>query len=382
MLKNRICYGLVLLFSALFYICFNGYLSLYVFALALSLPLLSLILALPGLLGTQLKLSLGTKEATKGGSVPLQILVTNPLPIPSGRVKARLLVENTLTGTRQEEKLAFSPSRRTQILNHNLSTPTCGIVRCRLFRIRLCDPLGLFALPLEKPVSGSACFYPAVYPAAVSLEQNLAPDPHGELYSGDKPGDDPTELFGLRAYAPGDKLSRIHWKLSEKTDQLVVKEFSLPLSRRILFLLDLNGSGEDADVLLDVFGTLASLFLEGGIPFQVMFRSPEAGGLHLLEADAKEELRPMLKTILSFGGKTPLFPLSPELLPPAAGHLFYLCALPGSDFAPLLRAAYPHAQISVFSPVKGKETPANLMDSRFFPIHPGKISHDLNGFSL
>ena len=38
MLKNRLCYGLLLLCTSAFFIFFNGYLSLYVFVLSLLFP--------------------------------------------------------------------------------------------------------------------------------------------------------------------------------------------------------------------------------------------------------------------------------------------------------------------------------------------------------
>jgi uncharacterized protein (DUF58 family) len=37
-----------------------------------------------------------------------------------------------------------------------------------------------------------------------------------------------TELFGVREYRPGDSLRRIHWRLSARQGELVVREFEPP----------------------------------------------------------------------------------------------------------------------------------------------------------
>ena len=48
MWKSRLCYLFVLLGTTTFLICFDGYLSLYVFVLSLLLPVVSLACSLPG----------------------------------------------------------------------------------------------------------------------------------------------------------------------------------------------------------------------------------------------------------------------------------------------------------------------------------------------
>ena len=57
----------------------------------------------------------------------------------------------------------------------------------------------------------------------------------------------------LRDYREGDRLSRIHWKLSQKMGRTLVKELGLPLSDHLLFLLDLKRRRLEADLLLDAW---------------------------------------------------------------------------------------------------------------------------------
>ena len=74
----------------------------------------------------------------------------------------------------------------------------------------------------------------------MGLEEEAAPEGDGQRYSLRRPGSDPTELFGLREYQPGDRLNRVDWKLSQKTGAILVREGSLPVSDRVVLLAHLN----------------------------------------------------------------------------------------------------------------------------------------------
>lgn len=56
----------------------------------------------------------------------------------------------------------------------------------------------------------------------------------------DRVGDDPSEVFQVRSYRIGDKLSRVNWKLSAKSGNLVVKDYSYPIIDRTVLLVDLH----------------------------------------------------------------------------------------------------------------------------------------------
>ena len=48
MWKSRLCYLLVLLCTSVFFICYNGYISLYVFVLSLLFPVFAFLLSCRG----------------------------------------------------------------------------------------------------------------------------------------------------------------------------------------------------------------------------------------------------------------------------------------------------------------------------------------------
>ena len=66
------------------------------------------------------------------------------------------------------------------------------------------------------------------------LEENFT------KYYTDRAGEDVSEVFQLRDYREGDRLSRINWKLSAKNGELIVKDYSCPIIDRTCIYIDLN----------------------------------------------------------------------------------------------------------------------------------------------
>lgn len=390
MWKSRVAYFLVLLCVILFFICFNGYLSLYLLVLSLLLPVVSLAISLPAMLGVRVSLSAGQEEtsvpgARKGESIPLGLEVWNATPFSSGRVRARLTVRNTFTGQRERERFLFTASPQRQLFQHQLTSQTCGQVVCQVERLWVCDHLGLFALPVRRPREVTAYFWPTVYPVEPELLESPTPDSEGERYSQKKPGDDPTELFALRDYQEGDRLSRVHWKLSQKLGRTLVKELGLPLSDHLLFLLDLNGDSLEADALLDAFASLSSFLAEGEHAHRVLYWSPSKGQFQCREVTQFQDLLPLWQELLAFGCQLSFPPLSEDVLPGGISHGIYLCHAPQSQPLLVLENKFPSARLTVIqTSSQQEELPAELRPASLERIllTPGQIPQSLNGLTL
>ncbi len=71
----------------------------------------------------------------------------------------------------------------------------------------------------------------------------------GDQFSDQHSGDDPAQVFDVREYMDGDKLNRVHWKMTAKTDELMVKEFGEPIDSAVLILLDLSAAKKKSEQL-------------------------------------------------------------------------------------------------------------------------------------
>jgi Uncharacterized conserved protein (some members contain a von Willebrand factor type A (vWA) domain) len=106
--------------------------------------------------------------------------------------------------------------------------------------IRFYDYLRVFSLKrkLNKEIRIAVlpCYYELSQTELLSKNTQIV---ESDSYSPVRKGDDPSEVFEIREYREGDRLQRIHWKLSRKQNQLMIKEFSDPVSCSVLLFVNL-----------------------------------------------------------------------------------------------------------------------------------------------
>lgn len=381
MWKNRLCYLIILLCTAAFFICFNGYYSLYTFALSLAMPMLSLLVSLPGMLTLRLDVDAlgddGEVRVEKQSPAALRLTARTRSVLPSGRAWATLVVENAFIGEEKRERLDFTPGFRPVSLDHHVSSANCGVVDCRLERAWVCDLMGLVALPVRPRSGCQAVVLPNIYSPLLGLEPEPAAEGEGERYSQQDPGSDPSELFQLREYRPGDRLSRIDWKLSQKAGGLLVRQGSLPISDRVLFLLDLSGDGQEADACMDVLATLGDFLAAWEAFHTVAFWN--GGSLELLPVAEPMEARMAVEAVMRRAERSALPGEAFSGLPAGAAHIVYICPSPDSAALGELRRKYPLSRLTVLHTRPLEGLPDGAAPVR---IRPGNISQDLDGLLL
>lgn len=84
----------------------------------------------------------------------------------------------------------------------------------------------------------SVLVLPRLYPVSLEIPSSLRyfGDESGLYY--DEEGSDPSEILEIRSWQPGDRLQKVHWKLTERTGELMVREFSEPIGFAVIFLMD------------------------------------------------------------------------------------------------------------------------------------------------
>lgn len=61
-----------------------------------------------------------------------------------------------------------------------------------------------------------------------------------EQFSGRKSGNDPSELYDIRLYRPGDKMNRINWIFSAKNNELMVQDYGFPIACDLAIFFDVS----------------------------------------------------------------------------------------------------------------------------------------------
>lgn len=187
--------------------------------------------------------------------------------LPCGGVRARLLVENSVTDERVQTKLLIGKEQTVE-----LTSDFCGCLQCSLEKARLLDLCGLLSVPLPCPATARVLVMPHTFPVEVCMESAPALADDAQEYAQDRRGQDRTEPFQLRDYAAGDSLSQIHWKLSSKRGHPVVREPACPVDQSLLLFVDRTTDGASpaqADAIMEAAASVAQALAEQGLPFRL-----------------------------------------------------------------------------------------------------------------
>ncbi len=249
-------YVVLLVISVFFYILYEGVISLMLLGFLVLLPIVLIICDLIARASLTADISLEQHTCSTGQSIPVRIALTNRSIIPIPNADIRLAYTISSSGTRETVGINTPVfPKNTQQLETSFSSAHLGSVTVSIERVKLYDILRLTRVRLSKKNIRFADNEIMILPETLELNNPVHDYSDSgldsDVYSQDKAGDDPSEIFGLREYAEGDKLSRIHWKLTAKTDTLMVKDYSLPLADSCLILADTylpDNSSESADV--------------------------------------------------------------------------------------------------------------------------------------
>lgn len=223
----------------LFYVFYNAWPGPWVLACAVALPPALFLLSLPSMLGLNIRFE-GPGRVVRGAGAEYNIRFSNARLLPVHSVTLHLELCNLYTGDVTHESY-FLRNLEASRITLSLPTGACGVICFRITRCELRDPLGLFAIRRSFEEEFRCAVLPEALKARVDLDTAL--DASQVLKP--KYGGGFSEDYDLRDYRPGDLPGSVHWKLSSKTDKLVVKE-ALEVENRIIFLvLDQAGKHDE-----------------------------------------------------------------------------------------------------------------------------------------
>lgn len=178
--------------------------------------------------------------ADPGKRVSVFLTTENKSRIPCMKIRYYIRYGNTFVGRLHGKWLSGEPVYYGKETYEKSVIPgNVGNYMFFLEKIRIYDMTGLFFL--TRKVKKSACVQ--VLPQLDNIQvrvtervRNFYGD--ADVYDDFHPGEDSSQIFDVREYRAGDKMQRIHWKLSAKSDELLVREDSQPLVCAVVFLLD------------------------------------------------------------------------------------------------------------------------------------------------
>ena len=302
MAVNWIIY-LVSLFAAIcFYIAASPvWFSWVVLFILLILPLLSLLLSLPQMLRVQLRLS-APERVEQGRRLVLELIPRSHAFLPLPELRLRLCLQTQGDEHVEYRYLRHIPREGGTVW---LEAEQPGLFLAGVSQLRVYDYLGLFGLPRPAPAQTRTAVLP----------QPVQPDPLPDLTAfrvvrlAALPQGSFSENHDHRPYREGDNVRSIHWKLSQKTDDLIVREPVAPVRLRSYLIVSPPRDLPALQSELAQLRYLSTWLTDRELPHTVLWM--EQQGVHTREIASADEVEPMLAEACA----APLFPAGDRSIP-------------------------------------------------------------------
>lgn len=306
MISAKILYTIIFIVSVIFFILYIKPYSLYLMLFLAAIPIFLAVIIILAKRMIKADIELSADTAVKNEKIDIILNIKNRLLIPFTNSIINVEYYNSLVGVKDiitvsvpihavcSEKICIS-----------LSSDYCGILNMRIKSIRVYDPIKLFSCRILPKKECCITILPEICPVSSMNSFSLVNSDESEIFSNHKSGDDPSEIFALKDYVPGDRPNRIHWNLSLKHDDIIVRHYSQPVNSSIAVVFDFCGvPGTDAkalDTAADTVFSIAFFFIDNSIPFKFIYYCQSAGGEISAEISDEKDISHVIKDIFKKG---------------------------------------------------------------------------------
>lgn len=246
MKKYRICYLIMVVITLISLFCSGNRFLLVLSVMEVLLPLLLFLM-----------MQLEMRQASPRLSLPHGCVAKEPCPmffelqgkvpfIATGMIQVVIEFHNKLYDRVSVQELNIPSTWRKKKYEVDFQPLSCGEEHIICKKIVCYDVFGVISVKLQPMTEQVVTVIPRHIPLQLSDSGNLSGRREGEQYDYSRKGYDRSEVFGIREYQPGDDVRSIHWKLSGKMDQLLVREagYSSHYDTIVLFDIGKDHNGE------------------------------------------------------------------------------------------------------------------------------------------
>jgi uncharacterized protein (DUF58 family) len=284
---RRFVYAALIIGAGALHFAYGQYVTFYILLFLLSLPVLSLLISLPAILTSRADLS-GGADVRRGRTSVVRLKLRCGFFLPPEAWKLKIERQNLFLEprpARTKTRLYGGRDREEAVASE---TGKLGAVLYRIRSARVCDYLGLFAIPIRRGGAIVMTVFPneeAPVPMPELVEPSdrvMKPKPLGF-----------SEEHELRPYREGDAVNLIHWKLTEKTDTPIVREPQELFRKKIVICMDRYADYDAQQSALEQLSCLAGRLNGNGVPFLLYY------GLSNVKIEGEGDFDRFLRTFLS-----------------------------------------------------------------------------------
>ncbi|MFD1707388.1 DUF58 domain-containing protein [Siminovitchia sediminis] len=216
----------------------GGFVSWFLFYSFLPIALYSILLSFYPM-AFQIERVIDSQTYNAGDSIDITLILTRKLPFPL----FFLLIEddspNLLEHT-EGKRMLFPWFRKRIEMNYKINSAVRGEHDFQFVRVKTGDVLGFIEKEKKIPLQQTILVYPSYHP--VVLRSLSGKSEQGAVLPGSRTENNTTLIAGIREYEPGDRFSRIDWKASARSSEMMTKEFEARRSNNLMVILDMQPS--------------------------------------------------------------------------------------------------------------------------------------------
>ena len=241
--------------------------STIIFIFLCMLPMASLLYLIPAFFAIKLNLRTSSDSAEKFTPVSFSLMLSNESPFPFPFLEADITVpgDDAVKCEKVKTRLSLIPFGRYTI-EKQLSFSYRGLYEIGVAELYCYDLFRLFKVKININLFKSISILPRrlVFSGELKLDDSTEESD----FNARRVGEDNSEISDFRDYRPGDSVRAVHWKLSSKSDDLVVKEYSMNSKQNTLIICDTTPryNPEESDKFSsDINEAAIDLLVEGTI---------------------------------------------------------------------------------------------------------------------
>lgn len=242
----------------------------------------------------------GGQIIQKNETLRMEAVLFNKSILPVMDVPVVFEDYNPVTGSGRECRVLFSAGGgRRSVRELLISDDCCGAHKIRVKEAWLCDALHICRRKLSISAEAVHCVMPEIGQLLIPDDYMESYDQESFQYSELRSGSDPGEVFDVRTYLPGDSLKAMHWKLSAKLGELMVKIPSWPIENSVAVILDncLEAEtvlkAEQRSALMELFCTVSAMLAQGGHRHRISWCEPSETDEVSIEARRSADSNPV-----------------------------------------------------------------------------------------
>ncbi|MGM9638309.1 MAG: DUF58 domain-containing protein [Butyricicoccaceae bacterium] len=179
----------------------------------------------------------------------------------------------------------------------------CGSIQIRVEDAAVSDWFGLWRSGTLRCAGDALVVLPELFAVRTVLSESAEAAAEGERWSMTRAGSDASETFAIREYHPGDPVRQIHWKLSQKTDTMMLRELGLPVTEEVLLMLETSFmdqlSADAMDLTMEAMLSVSHALAVEGIAHGIVWKNRRLEEPELVTVCTEREFDEAARLLLS-----------------------------------------------------------------------------------